>query len=337
MFGLELLITDGCNKKCSYCIRRHSSNMMSFETATTIIDKALLNSKFNKAVSLFGGEPTLNIDLMNRLIDHYGDRIWFSTITNGNYMNIKNGIDVINKLGSIHISIELTETAYNAFRGSSDVRSLILSTKDLKCRRIVFNASYNGLIFDDVDEMKENIKLIEELGHELHIYHMKANYDGFSNDMNDYINKFIMMRDIYPDFFNNIVNNYKDKYFSLNPIQKCNNVCSMDGMITISPDGIILPCSYSKENDGYNVFDVDYKDLDSIMDNHIKTYGTYKIWDKCKTCFVPTALCRASCPFIMRDVDKNGSTDIICERERLLYLLINTTEFENIEGVCKDE
>lgn len=69
----EILITNNCNLSCSYCFEEHKDRKMSKETAKNVVDFLFKNaSKSNEKVIIkfFGGEPLLNIDLINYIYDY---------------------------------------------------------------------------------------------------------------------------------------------------------------------------------------------------------------------------------------------------------------------------
>lgn len=99
--GLDLMITNKCNFNCAYCIENEFANFhkdptyisldrYSFDDICNFIDK-LTDSNFFKSrynildVHLWGGEPTLDINLMIKLITKYLDHenVIFMTSTNG--------------------------------------------------------------------------------------------------------------------------------------------------------------------------------------------------------------------------------------------------------------
>jgi len=103
---LELLVTHRCNMACRYCYGAHgqecwdqspylygaSSGAMSFETAQRGVDYLFEASGPQKELSVifFGGEPLLEIDLLERIVPYVrgkekeaGKKVDFSLSTNG--------------------------------------------------------------------------------------------------------------------------------------------------------------------------------------------------------------------------------------------------------------
>jgi uncharacterized protein len=98
---LILQVTQSCNLRCSYCVysgsyktRTHSQRSMSVDIADKAIDYFMKRSKDNKriAISFYGGEPLLNIELVKHCVDYiktryYGKEIYFGMTTNGTMLD----------------------------------------------------------------------------------------------------------------------------------------------------------------------------------------------------------------------------------------------------------
>jgi uncharacterized protein len=73
--ALCLNITTGCNLRCSYCFAGAGHvphENMSFDVAKQAIDFLVANSRdrFNLEVDFFGGEPTINFDVIKQTVDY---------------------------------------------------------------------------------------------------------------------------------------------------------------------------------------------------------------------------------------------------------------------------
>ena len=92
--ALCLIISHDCNLRCGYCYADHGAfggekKLMSFKTAKKSIEK-ILDKRSANFILFYGGEPFLNVSLMNDVVE-YGIRndfnIKYTTITNGTIMN----------------------------------------------------------------------------------------------------------------------------------------------------------------------------------------------------------------------------------------------------------
>ena len=79
IYGITLQITEDCCMACTYCYQHNKTKtIMSFDTAKNIIDK-LLNNEFEFAnikntvgliVDFIGGEPFMEIDLIEQIVEY---------------------------------------------------------------------------------------------------------------------------------------------------------------------------------------------------------------------------------------------------------------------------
>lgn len=71
-----LMLTDTCNLNCKYCFERGNKkgSFMTKDTAEKTVDflinEAIENNKPNINLTYFGGEPTLNIEVMNHVLNY---------------------------------------------------------------------------------------------------------------------------------------------------------------------------------------------------------------------------------------------------------------------------
>lgn len=90
--GLEqitLELSERCNLRCGYCIYGQQNDLfrdfgtrdMSFETARKAIDYAAAHSGKELAVTFYGGEPLLNLDVMKKTIDYCKETIKDKKVT----------------------------------------------------------------------------------------------------------------------------------------------------------------------------------------------------------------------------------------------------------------
>ena len=89
---MELIVTEDCNLRCDYCWVPKNPRCMTLETAKRAIDFLLEDSPGTESVevTLFGGEPLLEFDLVKQVITYGADkarvqgrRIAWALTTNG--------------------------------------------------------------------------------------------------------------------------------------------------------------------------------------------------------------------------------------------------------------
>ena len=93
MSYMEMILTDQCNLRCSYCFEKDKNpHKMSDETAMASVDFLMEASGPTKKLTLlfFGGEPLLRFDLMQKVweyatkrADELGKKINWNMTTNG--------------------------------------------------------------------------------------------------------------------------------------------------------------------------------------------------------------------------------------------------------------
>ena len=117
-----LFITERCNLTCDYCYVRQGTNVMPFEVAKKVIDQVSEGT----IIDLFGGEPTLELDLLHRIVDYArstGKRLPFQLYTNGSHYS-DSLVALIRK--GVNISISFDGLASEARTHSQEVTETII-------------------------------------------------------------------------------------------------------------------------------------------------------------------------------------------------------------------
>lgn len=127
----SFLVTENCNLACTYCFEKHNAKSMTVEVAKKALeflsDNAIKNGGREFHAMLFGGEPLLNIDLVDEIF-HIGEKLAkqkglrFSTsiITNATIMNkavyevLEHHRDTSNL--SVQLSVDGTEAIHDTYR-----------------------------------------------------------------------------------------------------------------------------------------------------------------------------------------------------------------------------
>lgn len=76
---ISIVVTEQCNLGCKYCYARlsnrwHKNQTMSIEVADKIINKVISGVDRCEMIQFFGGEPTLNIDVIEYIVCEIGKR-----------------------------------------------------------------------------------------------------------------------------------------------------------------------------------------------------------------------------------------------------------------------
>lgn len=106
--NMILEVTDACNMRCKYCVysdhyfntRSHGDKLMSFNIAKKAVDDYMKNiiqvkkveAAVVPAVTFYGGEPLLNLDLIEKVVDYIkakypNEKCRFGLTTNGTLLD----------------------------------------------------------------------------------------------------------------------------------------------------------------------------------------------------------------------------------------------------------
>jgi len=129
--ALCLNVTTGCNLRCEYCFAgagKVAHENMSYETAKKAIDFLIDNSddRVNLEVDFFGGEPTMNFDVIKRTTDYArskeeetGKNFRFTVTTNAYHLS-DDMIDFFNhEMKNIVISMDGRKDIHDSIRKTS--------------------------------------------------------------------------------------------------------------------------------------------------------------------------------------------------------------------------
>ncbi len=128
-----------CNLKCDHCCTSSSpeSNLYLDDEDLTNIKKALSNYDFD-VLSFTGGEPTLCLELMNKIIDITTHQQKIHIVTNGwfakNYDSVKSMLSKINRVSNISLSHD----RFHSHLSDAQIQNLVTACKN---NNITFNLS----------------------------------------------------------------------------------------------------------------------------------------------------------------------------------------------------
>ena len=78
MFNYELILTDKCTRNCSFCNNKQSQFVASLEQVQAFYNQVIARQKGHPLsvyqISIFGGEPTLNIDALDLTVKLFIDK-----------------------------------------------------------------------------------------------------------------------------------------------------------------------------------------------------------------------------------------------------------------------
>lgn len=170
---LYIKLTDACNADCLFCANKESRDFgnLDFRKLEYVI-RYLLDQGLLHGISITGGEPMINPDKMNMLLNLiYSIEPTMEVAISTNGYNLRSFLDMehVNKLESIHISRHHydDEVNYSVF-GTRDVAStsdIIALQEGLDDKRII---NINTLVMrdyiDDLTSIKKMLNYVGDVG-----------------------------------------------------------------------------------------------------------------------------------------------------------------------------
>ncbi len=268
---ITFIVTKDCQLACKYCylVGKNEKERMTWVVAKQAIDYILSHENDMREESVvwdfIGGEPFLEIDLIDRICDylktemyrrnhHWFNSYRFSFSTNGiNYDSekVQTFIQKNKEHLSIGITIDGTELKHDLNRvykysekGSYKdvVRNIPLWLKQFP------NASTKVTISStDIPYIKESVLHLYSLGiHEVNINCVfedvwKEGDDKLFEDQLMQLAEAIIDEDLYQDFVCSFFSENIGK--PLNPVWENNNWCGAGRMLAVDANGIFYPCT----------------------------------------------------------------------------------------------
>lgn len=320
-FDLTLLITNDCNLRCKYCFASggEKKDYMSTDIALNIVNKVFhMTDRKNIKVSFFGGEPTLNFDVINGVVSHV-KTIASSLNKDYSFYITTNGVmsrRILEFLADndfvFVISSDGIPTLHNFLRptssGSHSSKYIENTIDTLVKRNIPFKVRSTISQFN-VDYMTENVRYFAGLGVKtIHYEPITHAGRGKSNDttleraeIDKYINNFTTALDVAKEYNVSIISSSYMNFLA--PAQKfCDAMAgsrlvgSYNGDITLCVEVQDTCHPYSSnaivgntnEKTGQMYFD--YNKYDRILKN-----VTIEQNPDCKQCFAKFS-CGGGCP-----------------------------------------
>lgn len=245
---LGMIVTEQCNLNCDHCLRGEcSSKKMSDE----VIEATLSQFDYIQTVSLCGGEVTLALDVVEKII---------------NYI-IEHQI----------IVDEITYTLNGTIYSKKLLELMDYSNSYLKCKGYKEEATSFAISWDSfhhaevkrldiLDEYIENIKKYSESKYFYGLRRLenKLFREGRAENLSSNITVPLRPMDIYMTYYTK----YKNKLgFVKRVFDRENGSCLIGPIITVNVDGIVTECDASLEHQRtlYNYGNVLYESIEDIV------------------------------------------------------------------------
>lgn len=268
---ITFIVTKDCQLACKYCylVGKNSKERMSFEIAKQAVDYILEHEREMPEGSVvwdfIGGEPFLEIDLIDQLCDyikrqmyiknhHWFNSYRFSFSTNGiNYGNgkVQNFISKNKKHLSIGITIDGTEIKHDLNRvykgsGKGSYKDVVKNIP-LWLREFPTAGTKVTISSADIPYIKESVLHLYSLGiHEVNINCVfentwKEGDDVLYEDQLIQLADEIINQNLYLD---NVCSFFSENIGKpLDPIHDNNNWCGAGMMLSVDAAGNFYPCT----------------------------------------------------------------------------------------------
>ena len=268
---ITFIVTKDCQLACKYCylVGKNTNERMSFEIATKAINYIIGNENLfpNESVAFefIGGEPFLEIDLIDKICDYIKKELyrlnhrWFNDYvfgftTNGlNYGSekIQRFIEKNKSHLNIGITIDGTKKKHdlnrvykNSGKGSYDdvVKNIPLYVTQFQQANTKVTISSA-----DIPYITESVLHLYELG--IHTIHINCVFENVWKDGDDILfeSQLVQLADAIID--NDLYKNHECSFFNekigkpLDPVLRNNNWCGSGKMLSIDAAGNFYPCT----------------------------------------------------------------------------------------------
>lgn len=292
---LILVLTNACNLNCIYCYeKRKSITHMKFETACSYIDEMLNHKDYHKLeVSLFGGEPFLEFELLKNICEwtwrtEEKKTVRFNIITNGTVLNAvqKEWLKKNRAKLWITLSLDGARKSHNLNRsGSFDKIDIDFFKNNWPDVGIKMTLSENTLpnLFEDIVFIHSKGLKFTECNLAMGIdWTNENNIKIFKNEMNKLYHYYIQNPGIEPP---GIIAKKVGQCENSKEIKK---TCGAWESVFVNTDGKRYPCNYINpmcfnNEEVAELSSIDFTDLESLED--MECYKNCYIYSICENCY----------------------------------------------------
>ena len=256
--SFRILPTWRCNARCYYCYEYNRNIDMDKETAQQVIEY-IVSKSANKYVNVqwFGGEPLLNIEIIDYITDQLtqrlGNRFSSSMITNASLVdeNIAEKMKEKWNLQSVQVTLDGTKEEYERRKNYSFIGSFdkVMENIDIMCSKgikIFIRINYDNNNYRDIlklidilSQKYSNINNVFVYAHPI-FESIKCSFTGIATvDIWRQINDKL----ISSGFLNN------KKVFDLSLRSGKCSACQSESGYVIDPEGKIFKCTMATNND----------------------------------------------------------------------------------------
>lgn len=312
---LALNVTNTCNLGCKYCYASGGNycsddSIMSEDVAIEILDKFYSKYETIKVIQLFGGEPLLNLNAIEKVCEYIEDRYIqgligekpiMGIVTNGTIVNEKL-VNLINSYGlKLTVSLDGPPIVNDKMRvykdGSKTSNKIIQNIKFLKSKTSEPSSIESTYNMHHVNEKISVLDVASFMDKELNINDVHIvpasgdencdfvlkNRNSFINSVDDIFDKFGNDKKISYSLINRVI-------FSLKRKATSKYLCEAGiSMFSASTQGDIYPCFMFTDNEKYKLGNIKDENLFESDDFKVKTENLKSFSkftkDECENCF----------------------------------------------------
>lgn len=314
--GLTIAPTLACNFKCTYCFEDRKTDTMTTEVEEALIRfvSSRLDSINSLAVTWFGGEPTLSLDIIDRLSNRFRDlceahKVEFapmSMITNGYRLNKEmaeklKALNIVTSQVTLDGPREVHDRRRKLNNGHGTFDAILANIKEvMDILQIHIRINIDK---ENVDRVDEIYSVFEEYGFTDKVPFYFGNVQSMTDACSDVSTVCFSTRE-YSSTVIELLKKSRDKglvsYRYPSPAHF--GFCGADKLnaYVVAPSGYLYKCwneiSFEKEHSVGTVFDED------LQPYQINTLTRYLNWDpfenkRCVKCnFMP--ICSGGCPYL---------------------------------------
>lgn len=268
---ITFIVTKDCQLACKYCylVGKNDNEIMSFEIAKKSVDYILDNDRFFNEESVvwnfIGGEPFLEIDLIDRICDyikhsmfiknhHWFNSYRFSITTNGvNYHShkVQNFIEKNFNHLSLAITIDGTKNKHDLNRvwktTSKGSYGDVIKNIPLWLKQFPASGTKVTISTNDIPYIRESVLHLFELG--INVVNINCVFEDVWKEGDDKLfeEQLILLADDIIDnelYIENTCSFFDEQIGKpLDPILQNNNWCGTGMMLSIDAKGNFYPCT----------------------------------------------------------------------------------------------
>ena len=253
---VALHLTHNCNQRCDYCYGGHKfKSSISIETAQQCVEFLLSQPQGRCVITLFGGEPLLEYDLIRELVPwgkqrakEAGKSLGFRMSTNGLLLNDERlGFLVRNKI-RFSLSIDGCRDAHLKHRGTAKDWERLTARIPMILGRFPYTPTVSVVTPQNVAFLDESVRFLTDQGFRYQLFTLAHDVVWTTADMGVFEEQLERVAEYYVEvcraggkLFINYINE-KVKTLVEGPNERGRECDLARSQFAIAPSGRIYPC-----------------------------------------------------------------------------------------------